>query len=116
MRRLASGRRESNLEAGQYQFHYVPLEKLDRAPAPVAGAAPAYPREWADRGIKGRVVMQYYIDETGRVRMPTVVSADSPQLGWAAVAAVQGWRFQPPTRKGVPVLAKADQTFRFGGD
>jgi TonB family protein len=106
---------EAYFEAGKDQFQYeaVPLSELDHVPSPAHRVAPTYPQDWAARGLTGSVLVEFYIDETGRVRMPTVVSADHPELGWIALPAIGKWRFDPPTRKGKPVLVKAQQDFQF---
>jgi len=106
-------RDETRTVAEAYQFGAVPANQLDQPLATVATVAPAYPEEWARRGVKGRVVVEFYIDATGRVRLPGIVSADRPELGWIAVPAVEQWRFAPPTRQGEPVLVRAQQVFQF---
>jgi outer membrane biosynthesis protein TonB len=45
--------------------------------------------------------------------MPVVISADNERLGWSAIVALEQWRFDPPLRKGKPVLVRSTQTFRF---
>ena len=39
--------------------------------------------------------------------------ADYTELGILAIAAVEGWKFEPPTSNNAPVLAKVRQTFQF---
>jgi len=51
-----------------------------------------------------KAIVSFYVDETGRVRLPNVESAASPVLIPNAVKAVSHWAFQPPTVKGKPVL------------
>ena len=106
---------EPYFDAGQDEFQYaaVSMSQLDNVPEPVRKVTPTYPGDWAARGITGSVVVGFYIDETGRVRMPRIVSADHPELGWIALPAIVKWRFDPPTRKGKPVLVKAEQNFEF---
>jgi TonB family protein len=61
----------------------------------------------------GRVVLDFYIDEEGRPRMPVVLSSDDSAFAEAAVEALGGWRFVPPTRRGQPVLVRVQQAFSF---
>ena len=105
---------DPGLPAGTYRYHPVSLRELDRIPTPISVMPPPYPKAWADRGIKGKVTVEFYIDETGRARMPVVIAGDSRLLGGAAIATVQQWRFSPPTRAGAPALVKAQQDFSFG--
>ena len=56
------------------------------------------------KGKPVRAFVSFYVDETGRVRLPNVESADSPLLIPNAIKAVEHWAFRPPTLKGKPVL------------
>ena len=89
------------------------LKGLDRIPTPTHVVPAVYPKEWSDRGITGAATVQFYIDETGKVRIPVVTATDNPLLGASAVAAVAQWQFEPPTLKGKPVLVHAEQLFTF---
>jgi TonB family protein len=89
------------------------MKRIDRIPTPTHVVPPIYPKEWSDRGITGSATVEFFIDESGRARIPFVTSADQPLLGASAVAAVTQWRFEPPTRSGTPVLVRAQQVFTF---
>jgi TonB family protein len=90
------------------------LRELDRIPTPVVTVKPQYPGDLADKGVKGKVTVGFYIDETGVVRLPAVSVKDDVELTALAVAALRQWKFEPPTRNGRPVLVKASQVFYFG--
>ncbi len=100
------------------EFVYEPcaLRDLDRIPTPVLAPAPAFPQTLLDGGVYGSVVVEFYIDELGTVRMPAVMAADHVELGFLAIEAVRDWRFEAPTRNGRPVLAKIRQAFNFRRD
>lgn len=86
------------------------LRDLDRIPTPVHVVTPVAKPESTARSV----VVGFYIDEHGRVRMPAVErEAVDDVLAAAAVAAVEQWRFEPPLRKGQPVLVYAKQEFTF---
>ena len=102
------------LMAGAYVFRPCSLKELDRIPTPIVTVSPIYSHELADKGVKGRVVITFYIDETGTVRMPAGSVDDDSRLISLAIAALRQWRFEPPTRSGRPVLVAAEQTFNFG--
>ncbi len=89
------------------------LRELDRVPTPIVAPAPAYGKWLADKGVTGQCVVEFYIDETGTVRVPAVLSTDFEELGILAVAAVETWKFEPPTSRDNAVLAKVRQTFNF---
>lgn len=88
--------------------------ELDRVPTRVNTVSPRYARQAEDEGVKGAVQVYFYIDESGAVRMPSVAPGSDPYLAQSAVAAVRDWKFEPPMRKGVPVVVSARQEFKFG--
>ncbi len=81
---------ERNLDQ-PLEFTDVALPKL-----PSGYAAPA------DKPVK--VFVTFYIDEEGRVRMPTVESDAPPELVAGALKAVRMWSFRPPVAHGKPAL------------
>lgn len=89
------------------------LRELDRVPAVVQSVSPTYPKQLADRGLKGSVTVDFYVDEQGIVRMPSVSQQSPTELADAAVRAIRQWKFEPPLRQGKPVLAHVQQTFNF---
>ncbi len=89
------------------------LRDLDRIPVPLAMVRPVYPQQFAEHGAVGDVVVDFYIDETGAVRLPYVTGWPHTLLANVAVDAVRQWKFEPPTRNGLPVLVHARQVFRF---
>jgi TonB family protein len=99
-----------------YEYQACSLKYLDRIPTPVAIVRPTYPSEWAEKGIVGQVVVDFYIDETGRTRFAAVPSGANELLAGITVPAVSQWRFSPPTRHGSPVLVHAQQIFDFRKD
>jgi TonB family protein len=91
----------------RFEYSACSLRDLDRIPVPRHVVAPAdFPRNPSDS-----VVIEFYIDEQGRVRLPGVKVGANADFANAALDAVSQWRFDPPTRKGKPVLVLADQTF-----
>ena len=75
--------------------------------------APLWPDDLQPALKEARVALDFYIDEEGRPRMPVIAHTDDDALNFAAVEALSHWRFMPPMRKGVPVLVRARQSFRF---
>jgi len=96
-----------------YEYQACNLKHLDGIPTPVSIVHPTYPMEWAERGLVGKVTVDFYIDETGKVRFAAAPFDANPLLSGIAVAAVSKWQFAPPTRKGRPVLVHAQQIFDF---
>jgi len=99
--------------AGSYVYQACSLKNLDSIPTPQSVVPPTYPKEWAEKGITGRVVVDFYIDEAGKARFVATPAGTNEMLAGIAVAAVEKWQFAPPTRKGAPVLVHAQQVFDF---
>ncbi|OHE79333.1 MAG: hypothetical protein A3G75_08735 [Verrucomicrobia bacterium RIFCSPLOWO2_12_FULL_64_8] len=99
-------------------FAYRPhtLRELDRIPTPITVVQPTYTRDMAAKGIQGTVRVDFYIDETGTVRLPAAVSEENFNLAGLAIPALSQWKFEPPTCQGKPVLVKASQVFSFTPD
>jgi TonB family protein len=89
------------------------LRELDRIPTPLTTIAPQYPAKLAKKGVRGKVTVDFYIDETGTARMPSVASHDNIELTALSIEALRRWKFEPPTRDGNPVLVRAAQVFTF---
>jgi TonB family protein len=87
--------------------------ELDAVPAVVAKVSPKYAKQAEQEGVRGKVTVHFYIDETGAVRMPAVEGEAHPYLAQQAVAALREWRFTPPTARGKPVMVSARQDFEF---
>jgi TonB family protein len=99
--------------AGHYAYQPCDPRRLDRTPAPLVLIAPRYPGELAKQGVKGIVTIEFFIDETGTVRLPAGVAKDNNVLTALALDAVKQWKFTPPTSRGKGVLVKASQVFDF---
>lgn len=61
----------------------------------------------------GSVVLDFYIDATGRPRMPVATRATHEAFAIAAVEALMQWQYEPPTRKAAPVVVRVVQQFNF---
>jgi TonB family protein len=96
----------------RYIFTPCKLRDLDRIPIPTEVVAPVPPK----KGLPAKriVTVEFYIDDQGRVRMPAIDRSEAEdEYAAAAVRAVEQWRFEPPLRKGRPVLVLAQQNFSF---
>jgi TonB family protein len=99
--------------ARKYAYYARGPESLDAKPKALVTAAPVYPEAWIAQGHRGSVAVRFYIDETGKPRMPIATDSADPLLAASAIAAVQKWQFAPPLARGQPVLAYAEQVFVF---
>ena len=101
------------LKANKAENKLCSLAELDSAPIPTHLIAPAYSDGDIRRNAGKTVVVGFYIDETGCVRLPTIAYADDVDVAKKALAAVEQWRFEPPKSKQRPVITKARQVFVF---
>jgi TonB family protein len=102
-----------DLVQGQLAYRTHTLRELDRIPTPVKVVPPASPALAPNQG-KHSLVVEFYIDEQGRVRMPSVARIDAgTHFATSALDAVKQWRFEPPLVSGRPVLVLAKQEFNF---
>ena len=90
------------------------LDDLDPPPKILKQPMPTLKGALRDRVTSGQVRVKFFIDEEGRVRVPVVLEAASPELGEAALAAVALWRYEPPKIAGRPTIALETQMFQFG--
>lgn len=96
-----------------FESYPCPADELDGVPTRLATVSPLYSKDAEKDGVRGPVLVHFYIDQNGAVRMPSVKGNVHPYLSDVAVAAVREWRFAPPTSKGKPVLVAAVQEFDF---
>lgn len=86
---------------------------LDEQPKPIKVVQPlGLPPSVQVRPGAG-VMIDFYIDENGHPRMPTVSNYDHPVMAAAAVQALEQWEFTPPKRNGQPVAVRVVQWFSF---
>ena len=71
---------------------------------PIVKANPKYPRRAQLRGIEGYVILEYAVDETGRVVNPRVLEAKPRRtFDKAAIEATKLYRYLPAIKKGRPI-------------
>lgn len=85
---------------------------LDERLKPTITRMPMFPR--GERQLDaGTAVVEFLVDQEGRVVLPRVVSTSDPQFGYAAVQAVSAWHFKPPTSKGKPGVVRVSVPIDF---
>jgi TonB family protein len=92
------------------------LSELDALPKPVEIARPLVDPDLPRPRREGRTVFQFFIDESGKVRMPVLIELEGDiRLAEAANTALEQWRFETPRSRGRAVIAHARQEFIFHG-
>ena len=78
---------------------------------PITRETPAYPYGALARGVEGSVLLEYTVDERGRVVAPRVIQATPPGVfDRAALKALSRWRYEPNGSE--PTTMKVRLTFR----
>jgi TonB family protein len=88
-------------------------KKLDRPLKPVFQRSPVFPRSLQGRLDHGEVNVEILIDEEGKTRLPRIMAASDPAVGYAAVQAIAAWRFEPPRASGKSVVVRVQVPFNF---
>ncbi len=101
--------------AANNAYRVSDLSELDRLPEPIQIVEPSVPSS-PDMNPAGlRVVYHFFIDQTGRVRIPHLREREVMHIGEpvldALYDALMQWEFTPPTIDGVPVVSRASQPF-----
>lgn len=78
----------------------IPSTLLDDSPRARLQAAPLYPFEAKREGLSGEVVVEFLVDETGRVLEPRVVRSTHRIFEASSLRAVAKWKFEPGRREG----------------
>lgn len=90
-----------------------PENPYEVEPRMVKKAAPAYPKDARRQRIQGTVLVEFLIDDEGRVAHAEVRES-IPALDAAALATIRKWRFAPGriAGKAVATVAQAPVAFR----
>lgn len=87
---------------------------LDTPPKPIQHPMPRFTGTRTGIEAGGTATVKFFVDETGKVRVPIVTECTTPELGRAALAAVEQWRFEPPKAAGHETIVLETETFSFG--
>ena len=88
-------------------------DQLDRPLKIISQKAAAFPLSLRTKSAAGHALVEFLVDDAGNVALPRIISAESPEFGYAAVQAVSQWRFEPPTVEGRKVATRARVPFNF---
>ncbi len=89
------------------------LEDLDAAPKALAQPMPAFPANAQGKFEEAKVVVEFFVDENGQVRAPSVRESTAPEFSNEALAALRQWRFETPRKNGHPVVYSQRWAFDF---
>ena len=89
----------------------VGMKALDAPLKPISRRSPVFPATAKSR--EGSATIEVLVDTDGRARLPRIVSASEPALGYAAAQAAGEWRFEEPKAGGKAVVVRARLPFTF---
>ena len=110
---VATSAADPDAPAGTFLYQPCSPKSLDRPLRAQKVVTPDYPGAIRRQGIAGKVRVSFYVDEKGLPRMAVCAADAHPALAPLAIAAVEAWRFEPPTSRGKPVLVSVVQEFSF---
>jgi TonB family protein len=87
--------------------------QVDTLARRVSGSSPSYPSGRAPRlrsGQRVSVLVRFVVDAEGRPLDVVVVESAGKAVDDVVVKAIEGWKFEPATKGGVPV--KVETSFR----
>jgi TonB family protein len=83
-------------------------------PAPTNTTVPVYPTTLLQANTAGKATVVYVIGTDGRVLATKLIEATAPEFGYAALATLDAWRFEPAKKKdGSPSYARMSMTYEF---
>lgn len=93
----------------------IPPElQWNNPPVMLWSSRPVYPRIALLAEQEGTATIKYIVDPVGNVAAAQVLESSTPEMGQAALAAVETWEFRPATKKdGTPCSALRTATLRF---
>jgi TonB family protein len=86
---------------------------LDSVPQPINHPLPTFTGSAAARAVGSTATVRYFVDEEGKVRVPVVTECSSPEVGQAALSAVEQWTYEPPRAAGHATIALETGVFTF---
>lgn len=81
----------------------ISFKHLDNPPRTRSQIAPIYPAAAKASGLTGEVLVEFVVDEQGRVLHARVVKSSSSIFEAPTLKAVERWRFEPGKKTGRPV-------------
>jgi protein TonB len=78
----------------------IPGCLLDNPPRTRAQTSPLYPYEARSQNRQGEVLVEFTVDENGRVLDPHIVRSNDPIFDAPTLRAVAKWRFEPGRKNG----------------
>ena len=82
-------------------------------PKKLSGDPPALPRAGRGLELPAVVLLEFVVDEQGRVVAPNVLESAGKLLDGASLEAIRSWTYEPATKRGMKVKVRQRARFRF---
>lgn len=102
-----AGSRFGSLDFGPSDGHDV------RPALPVTFPDPRVRRSELPEGFVGDIVVEVTIDAAGNIVEKKILQSVGRDIDQKVLAALEGWRFRPATRDGLPIPSRQDVHFHF---
>jgi len=108
--RLSEKTKQLLVDETQNPEKIIPESKLDkqlkiRVPGPRA-AMTAYINDV----LKGTTIIEFLVDETGRVHLPRIIQTETPEAAYIVMQQISMRTYDPPMKDGRPVVARVRET------
>lgn len=102
-----AGSRFGSLDFGPSDGHDV------RPALPVTFPDPRVPRSELPEGFAGDIIIEVTIDAAGNIIEKRILQSVGHAIDEKVLAVLEGWRFRPATRDGLPIPSRQDVHFHF---
>jgi len=102
-----------DLKRDGFWQRFCAADQLDAPVDAIVEITPMSPDRLGAKAAEGSVVVDYYIDADGRVRMPLIISSDDDAFTQAVLLALTEWRYAVPRREHQPVMTRVWRRFDF---
>jgi TonB family protein len=82
------------------------IDALNQPPVSLKLNAPRYPRRAQEKGIEGRVLVEFDVDEGGKAINAKVKWSENEVFDSSVLKSVSSWVFKPALKNGKPILSK----------
>ena len=85
------------------------IDTLNQLPVSLKLNAPKYPKRAQQRGLEGKVLVEFDVDVGGKVINPKVIWSENEVFNSSALKSVSSWLFKPALETGEPILSKGQR-------
>ncbi|MCZ6671471.1 MAG: energy transducer TonB [Verrucomicrobia bacterium] len=89
------------------------LEELDKEPEALIRIAPKYPKILKRNRKNGTVIIQFIVDEMGKVIDPKIVKSTNALFDPPSLEAVVQWKYKPGMKDGKAVRTRIELPLKF---